>query len=88
MNSAACLNTMAAVAPVNTDVIEFRLEEAARIVDAIPADRHVVLLGESTHGTEEFYRLRFEVCPLGSDSHDLCASSLNTVHMLYVSGRR
>ncbi len=56
---------MAAVASVlvNTDVIEFRLEEAARIVDAIPADRHVVLLGESTHGTEEFYRLRFEVCP-------------------------
>ncbi len=31
------------------------------MVEAIPLDRRVVLLGESTHGTEEFYRLRAEV---------------------------
>jgi erythromycin esterase-like protein len=28
------------------------------VVDGIPEDRRVVLLGESTHGTEEFYRVR------------------------------
>ena len=28
------------------------------MVDGIPEDRRIVLLGESTHGTEEFYRIR------------------------------
>ena len=36
----------------------FALERARNIVDGSPADRRVVLLGESTHGTEEFYRTR------------------------------
>ena len=31
---------------------------AKELVDGIPEDRRVVLLGESTHGTEEFYRVR------------------------------
>ncbi len=39
----------------------FPLESAKVIVDCIPADRRMVLLGESTHGTEEFYRTRAEV---------------------------
>lgn len=36
----------------------FTLDRADEIVDGIPEDRRVVLLGESTHGTEEFYRTR------------------------------
>ncbi len=36
----------------------FTLDRANEIVDGIPEDRRVVLLGESTHGTEEFYRTR------------------------------
>ena len=32
--------------------------DARDIVDGIPSDRQIVLLGESTHGTEEFYRIR------------------------------
>ena len=39
----------------------FAMGDAQRIVDGIPADRKVVLLGESTHGTEEFYRTRLEI---------------------------
>ena len=34
----------------------FTMEQAQEVVDGIPEDRRVVLLGESTHGTEEFYR--------------------------------
>ena len=34
----------------------FSLNEASSIVDGIPVDRRIVLLGESTHGTEEFYQ--------------------------------
>ena len=41
----------------------FALERAAEVVNGIPADRRVVLLGESTHGTEEFYRIRAAVPP-------------------------
>ena len=36
----------------------FPLDRAQEVVDGIPEDRRVVLLGESTHGTEEFYRTR------------------------------
>jgi len=36
----------------------FTMEQAQEVVDGIPEDRRVVLLGESTHGTEEFYRVR------------------------------
>ena len=36
----------------------FALDRAQEIVDGIPEDRRVVLLGESTHGTEEYYRVR------------------------------
>ena len=36
----------------------FELERAGEVVDGIPRDRTIVLLGESTHGTEEFYRVR------------------------------
>ena len=37
---------------------KFPMERAKEVVDGIPEDRRVVLLGESTHGTEEFYRIR------------------------------
>jgi erythromycin esterase-like protein len=37
------------------------LEGAQRICNGIPLDRRCVLLGESTHGTEEFYRTRVEI---------------------------
>ena len=37
---------------------KFPMERAKEVVDGIPEDRRVVLLGESTHGTEEFYRVR------------------------------
>ena len=36
----------------------FELARAERICAGTPADRRVVLLGECTHGTEEFYRTR------------------------------
>ena len=39
----------------------FDLDSAASIVDGIPLDRRIVLLGESTHGTEEFYRTRVAI---------------------------
>ena len=39
----------------------FDLERAESIVEMIPLDRRVVLLGESTHGTEEYYRIRAAV---------------------------
>ena len=39
----------------------FDMSDARAIVDGIPDDRRIVLLGESTHGTEEFYRTRAEV---------------------------
>jgi erythromycin esterase-like protein len=39
----------------------FPLDRARAIVDGIPEDRRIVLLGESTHGTEEFYRTRVEI---------------------------
>ena len=37
------------------------LENARALVDGIPVDRKIVLLGESTHGTEEYYRTRVEI---------------------------
>ena len=39
----------------------FELSEASRVCAGIPTDRRVVLLGESTHGTEEYYRIRAAV---------------------------
>lgn len=40
----------------------FSIKESARhIVDGIPHDRHIVLLGECTHGTSEFYKTRSEI---------------------------
>ena len=39
----------------------FTLDTAASIVDAIPLDRRIVLLGESTHGTEEYYQTRVAI---------------------------
>ena len=39
----------------------FNLENAKTIVNGIPDDRRIVLLGESTHGTEEYYRTRAEI---------------------------
>ena len=47
--------------PRPTPFSAFTMETAAAIVDGIPEDRRVVLLGESTHGTEEFYRTRAEI---------------------------
>ena len=35
--------------------------DARAVVDGIPHDRQIVLLGESTHGTEEYYRIRADV---------------------------
>ena len=35
--------------------------DARALAKAIPEDARCVLLGECTHGTEEFYRLRAEV---------------------------
>ena len=56
---------MAAAAPSASAppsaLASFTLDRARAAVDAIPADRRVVLLGESTHGTEEFYRTRAEI---------------------------
>jgi erythromycin esterase-like protein len=37
------------------------LSEAGDLIHGIPAMKRVVLLGESTHGTEEFYRTRLEM---------------------------
>jgi erythromycin esterase-like protein/ubiquitin-protein ligase len=37
------------------------LDNSRALVDGIPTDRNVVLLGESTHGTEEYYRTRAEI---------------------------
>ena len=51
----------AAAAPPPVAFSAFELERAASIVDLIPLDRRVVLLGESTHGTEEYYRIRAAV---------------------------
>ena len=39
-------------------------ESAREVFEGIPDDREVVLLGESTHGTEEFYRVRAAVTKL------------------------
>ena len=39
----------------------FSLESAEDVVNGIPHDRQIVLLGESTHGTEEFYKTRVEI---------------------------
>ena len=36
----------------------FEMSQAANVVDSIPRTKRVVLLGECTHGTEEFYRIR------------------------------
>ena len=41
-----------------TPFATFALERAREVVDGIPEERRIVLLGESTHGTEEFYRIR------------------------------
>ena len=41
--------------------VTFSVETSRAVVDGIPSDRRVVLLGESTHGTEEFYQIRAEV---------------------------
>ena len=38
----------------------FPLSDARVIVDGIPERVRIVLLGESTHGTEQFYRTRVE----------------------------
>lgn len=35
-----------------------------RIFDAIPEEADIVMIGEASHGTEEFYRLRAEVTKL------------------------
>jgi erythromycin esterase-like protein/ubiquitin-protein ligase len=42
-------------------ILTCTVDTAARAVDAIPGDRKIVLLGESTHGTEEYYRTRAEI---------------------------
>jgi erythromycin esterase-like protein len=47
--------------PPRADLFAFSLADARRAVDAIPPDRRLVLLGESTHGSEEFYRVRVEM---------------------------
>jgi erythromycin esterase-like protein len=39
----------------------FPLGSAKDVVDGIPHDRRIVLLGESTHGTECFYKTRAEI---------------------------
>ena len=36
----------------------FTMDKADKIVDGIPESARIILLGESTHGTEEFYRTR------------------------------
>jgi hypothetical protein len=46
---------------VSTVFGSFSLNSSKRIVDLIPSERRIVLLGESTHGTEEFYRTRAEI---------------------------
>lgn len=43
------------------DVKMKRKNTADAIVDGIPLDRRIVLLGESTHGTEEFYQTRVAI---------------------------
>ena len=48
-------------APAASAFGAFELERASELVDGIPPDRSIVLLGESTHGTEEFYRVRSAV---------------------------
>ena len=56
--------TTAAAAATMGDVSAFGcfpLERGGDVVAGIPADRQVVLLGESTHGTEEFYRVRADI---------------------------
>ena len=47
--------------PRPTPFASFTMETSAAIVDGIPEDRRIVLLGESTHGTEEFYHTRAEI---------------------------
>ena len=37
---------------------------AARVLDGIPPDASLVLIGEATHGTHEFYRIRADVTRL------------------------
>jgi erythromycin esterase-like protein/ubiquitin-protein ligase len=51
----------AAGASIPSPIFTFSLFNARAVVDGIPLDRRVVLLGESTHGTEEFYAIRLEV---------------------------
>ena len=52
---------MAAAAAPPAPLFSFALDRARAAVDAIPADRSVVLLGECTHGTQEFYVTRAEI---------------------------
>lgn len=48
----------------------FTLDRANEIVDGIPEERRVVLLGESTHGTE----VRWKICLFESVSLTLAPS--------------
>ena len=52
---------------------------AARVLAGIPPDASIVLIGEATHGTHEFYRERAFITRrlpmLVSSRHITCASS-------------
>jgi erythromycin esterase-like protein len=52
----------AIVETVRRHALPFDLETAAsRLLEAIPAEATVVLIGEATHGTHEFYRIRADL---------------------------
>ena len=61
MGAAGSAAATAAAAQAKPSFATFPLDRAAEVVDGIPPDRRIVLLGESTHGTEEFYRIRAAV---------------------------
>ena len=53
------------VVPLPLPFASFSVKDSAHyIVNGIPSDRRIVLLGECTHGTEEFYLTRAEITKL------------------------
>ena len=61
MGAGASSTTSCAPATGPVPFAPFDLASAESIVDGIPLDRRIILLGESTHGTEEFYRTRVAI---------------------------
>ena len=52
----------AALEVVRRNAVPFDADTAAaRLLDAIDADATIVLIGEATHGTHEFYRYRADL---------------------------